>query len=135
MDAELLKRAEQAVERLRQTYPEWVMSDVNNMAALVKKAKTLSGEEQTACLDEIFSFSHNIKGQGTSFGYPLMTEIGESLCRFLRASKTVDKTTFSLIEHHILAMRAVIQNRICDADDPHAAKTVSELRAAGTKLT
>ncbi|MCE2510881.1 MAG: Hpt domain-containing protein [Alphaproteobacteria bacterium] len=131
MDAEILKRAEKAVEQLRKTYPEWVLSDVDRMASILEEAKTLSGEAQERRLEEIFSFAHNIKGQGTSFGYPLMTEIGESLCHFLRTPKKIDDEGFRLIEHHILAMRTVIRNRICNASDPLAVKTVSELRAAG----
>jgi len=134
MDLEALQRAEEAVEELQDSYPEWVKPEVDLMASILNELKALSGEEQTKCLEEIFDLAHNIKGQGTSFGYPLMTQIGESLCDFLRTSKTMDGAAFQLIESHILAMQAVIRDRVCNEDDALGVKTVSELRAAGARL-
>ena len=134
MDLQALRKAEEAVAELHETYPEWVKPDVDRMACLLDESKTLSGEERENRLQEIFDLAHNVKGQGVSFGYPLMTQIGESLCDFLRAPKTMDGAAFQLVESHILAMQAVIRDRICDEDDPLAIKTVSELRAAGARL-
>lgn len=87
MDMEALRRAEEAVAQLQESYPEWVSPDVDRMEMLLKEARGLSDEAREHSLQELFDIAHNIKGQGLSFNYPLMTDIGESLCGFLREIK------------------------------------------------
>ena len=76
MDMEALRRAEEAVAQLQESYPEWVGPDVNRMEMLLKDAQGLSGKAEANALRELFDIAHNIKGQGVSFSYPLMTDIG-----------------------------------------------------------
>lgn len=134
MDMEALQRAEEAVAQLQESYSEWVGPDIQRMGALLKEAKALSGDAQAGLMEAIFDLAHNIKGQGLSFNYPLMTRIGESLCEFLRTQKKMDAAAFCLIEAHIQAMAVVIRDRIQDEEAPLAEKVVAELSALGGRL-
>ncbi len=134
MDMEALRRAEEAVAQLQESYPEWVGPDVDRMEILLNDAKGLSGEARTASLRELFDIAHNIKGQGVSFSYPLMTDIGQSLCAFLHGMKKMDDGAFSLIKAHIQAMQVVMRDRLQDAEDPLAKKVISELCAIGARI-
>ncbi len=44
---------------------------------------------------------HNVKGQGSSFGYPLMTRVGDSLSRMLKRLEGPDPNSLKLIAAHI----------------------------------
>jgi len=134
MDMDALRRAEEAVAQLQESYPEWVGPDLDRMENLLKEVGSLSGEAQANHLREIFDIAHNIKGQGVSFSYPLMTRIGESLCDFLRTKKKPDAAALRLMEAHAQAMQAIIRDRLQDEKDPLAKKVVAELRAIGARI-
>lgn len=134
IDPEKLQQAEAALEALYESYPAWVTPDVDRMARLLTEMTGLSAKAQASHLEEIFDLAHNIKGQGLSFGYPLMTRIGESLCGFLRKKRAMDDATFRLIEAHIQAMQVVLRERIQDEKEPLAMQTVFALQAVGARL-
>lgn len=60
---------------------------------------------------EMHAIAHNIKGMGTSFGYPLMTEAGASLCTYLRGlgDRAADKRIVAA--HHSL-MQSILEQKI-----------------------
>ena len=79
----LISRAEAAVEALRDTYRQQLADDVTALNGIWSRLE--SGEPAAAILDELYGIAHNIKGQGGSFGYDLVSEIGASFCNYLRS--------------------------------------------------
>ena len=82
IDPEILARAEQAVAALG--------GDFVNQTKMTLDAQRTHLEETTELpqgdmLRDVFSFVHDLRGQGGSFGYPLLSSIGGSLCAFLEA--------------------------------------------------
>ncbi|MFD2205023.1 hypothetical protein [Kiloniella antarctica] len=58
---------------------------------------------------------HNVKGQGSSFGYPLMTEIGLSyhtLLKFQISQDTLNPAFLKLYEAHLTTMKSIVSNEI-----------------------
>ncbi len=55
---------------------------------------------------------HDLKGQGTSFGYPLVTEFGQSLSHLLAEVATPDAATLSRIVLHGDLLTAVAAHRL-----------------------
>lgn len=58
------------------------------------------------------SVVHNVKGQGASFGYPLMTRVGESLSVLLKHARTPDPTVLKLTAAHIETLRTILDKDI-----------------------
>lgn len=56
--------------------------------------------------------AHDLKGQGTTFGYPLLTEFAASLSRLLATGRAGDPLLGQLVSLHVKAIAAVIQGRI-----------------------
>ena len=56
----------------------------------------------------IARIAHDIKGQGGSFGYPLMSQIAASLCDFCRRTPNASATQLELVAVHADAMRSVM---------------------------
>ncbi|WP_299375783.1 hypothetical protein [uncultured Kiloniella sp.] len=79
-------------------------------------------------MDQARCIVHNIKGQGTSFGFPLMTRIGDSFYTLLKhqvAQDTLHLSTPQLYEAHLKAMKSVIENEIL-GDGPEIFQQVAD---------
>ncbi|MBM3565487.1 MAG: Hpt domain-containing protein, partial [Alphaproteobacteria bacterium] len=77
-----LERAEQVIANLSDSYLDWVQEDLKKIAAAYDELKTSGGSDKKV-LDSIFRLAHDMKGQGGSFGFNLMTSVGNELCRMI----------------------------------------------------
>ncbi|MBX3491466.1 MAG: Hpt domain-containing protein [Parvibaculum sp.] len=106
----LIAQAEAAVEALRDTYREQLANDV---AALEEVwARLEGGAPAEATLAELHGIAHNIKGQGGSFGYDLVTEIGASFCDYLRSGNRSSADERNIVHMHIRMLKTVSENNI-----------------------
>ncbi|MEQ8166501.1 MAG: hypothetical protein RIC93_10545, partial [Alphaproteobacteria bacterium] len=81
-DRDRLAEAEESVAALAAQYPNWVGQEIARARdVLGDRAGNLSPDET----GRLFGVVHDIKGQGGSFGYPLISEIAGMLCELLRA--------------------------------------------------
>jgi len=125
---ETLARAEEATTALRANYTEWARIDVDHTQALLDAAKK-GPEGRREQLDLLYAAMHNIKGQGTSFGYPLVTRIGQSLCRLVAPGRALDEAGLSVAQAHLDALKLVLSQKIAgkggEVGDKLAAKLES----------
>ncbi len=90
VDVEALERAEQVIFGMTGSYLNWVAEDLQKIDTAYVVLKAADGDRK-AELNGVFQVAHDIKGQGGSFGYDLMTAIGNELCRFIEKSKKSDR--------------------------------------------
>jgi hypothetical protein len=57
----------------------------------------------------MYDIAHEVRGQGGSFGFPLISAIGDSLCRFLDGRKSLGERELDVVQIHVLAMKAVFR--------------------------
>ena len=108
---ETLARAEEATTALRANYTEWARIDVNHTQTLLDAA-TAAPAGRREQLDLLYAAMHNIKGQGSSFGYPLVTRIGQSLCRLVAPGRAVDEAGLKIAQAHLDALKLVLDQKI-----------------------
>src|ERR1700752_2328849 len=108
---ETLARAEEATTALRANYTEWARIDVDRTQALLDAAKR-EPVGARAQLDLLYAAMHNIKGQGASFGYPLVTRIGQSLCRMIAPDRPVEGAFIKIAQAHLDALKLVLEKKI-----------------------
>ena len=77
---------------------------------------------------------HNVKGQGSSFGYPLMTRVGDSLSRLLKGLDGPDPGSLKLVAAHINTLRAVMDNDIKGSGGELGEKLAGRLESLVDKL-
>ena len=111
LDKDALDKADQVVADLSGEYLQWVADDLENIQAHYDNLKAGKGDPSEE-LSEIFRIAHDIKGQGGSFNFHLMTIIGNQLCRFVENRGTPTAADLEVIKVHIDAMRLVIAQRI-----------------------
>ncbi len=111
LDLKALEEADKVVQNLAGDYLKWVSDDIRALQEHVDGLEQGTLEEKPA-LDEIFRIAHDIKGQGGSFGYDLMTVIGNHLCRFIENTESATPAHLDVIKVHIDAMRLVVSQKI-----------------------
>ena len=107
----LFDAAEQVVAEQAKYYIAQVNDDFSKLSDLVDKA-TAESDARPELLNDVFGLVHNMKGQGGSFGYDLVSRISASLCDFLRGISDADDADMRVIKAHVDALDIVITHRI-----------------------
>lgn len=109
---EALERAEAEFEKMAEDYPDWVGSYTQQLYAENK----LLAERPMAQRGNIFSrinlLAHELKGQGGTFGYPLVSRFAESLYNFTGSNAATSDNHLAIVKAHIDAINAVIKGRV-----------------------
>ena len=108
--AAALARAEAAVAALARDYLVWAKADLEQSYRHLAAANDDPAQRQLHVL-ALFGVAHNIKGQGSSFGYPLMTRLGQSLCRLTRLPRSFNQSDLQLMEALLQTMTEIIQQQ------------------------
>jgi len=107
----VLARAQAAVADLAKNFAEQAVVDLDTCDAFLKTAR-----EQPALradsIKEIYGIAHNLKGQGSSFGYPLITRIGQSLCLMTRPARAFSDADLGIMQGHLDAIRLILAKEI-----------------------
>lgn len=112
VDEATLDRAEKVIESMSDDYLKWAKDDLSKLAKAFAALKA-GGGDTAKQLDAIFSVSHDIKGQGGSFDFQLMTIIGNQLCRFIEGLKgSAGPADVELIELHVNALQLVMAQKL-----------------------
>ncbi len=114
VDLAALEKAEELIAGMQDSYLEWVEDDLKRLAELYAALEAAADQEALkAGMQDIFSVAHDVKGQGGSFDYPLMTAVGNSLCRFIeRHDGAVKPSHVAVVKVHIDTMRLIITERM-----------------------
>jgi hypothetical protein len=60
-------------------------------------------------MEKSFNVAHDIRGQGGSFGFPLITRVGSSLCRYIEGRDWASAATdVQVVSAHIGALKVVL---------------------------
>ena len=117
LDPKLLEKAENAITRMSEDYTRWANEDLVNLEAGLAKLRA-DDTDQAAELKDMFRMALDMKGQGGSFGYLLITAIADSLMKFIENRTEVKEFDLEVIAAHLGAMRAVFSNEVRDDGGP-----------------
>ena len=122
-----LREAEAAVAALAAEYLVWIRDDIDKAKAALAAAEAAPGENREQ-IATIFGVMHNLKGQGGSFGYDLVTEIGGSLCDYVRnAHAGADARQVKIIAAHFAALDFVIDKNLKGSGGEAGERLVAKL--------
>lgn len=111
VDLETLERAEAVIADLTDDYLKWAEEDLDKIEGVVKELSAAT-DNHKELLGRIFQIAHDIKGQGGSFGYEMMTVIGDKLCRFVEKLDVAEPAEVEAISLHVNTMKVVISKRM-----------------------
>ncbi len=119
---DLVRRFEEAdanIAAAADGFEEWALADIASATQKIENEKTDAKKR----IRDVFRVVHDIKGQGTTFGYPAVTEIAGILCDFMREGKvTLSPKQTQVIKLHLGALRLVLDQKL--KGDNEAAKNL-----------
>lgn len=132
LDKALLDRAEAAVQKLEVNYNEWVKDDLDEIEKTLRVLIAADGKDSEA-LRALYRVVFDTKGQGGSFGFPLLTEVAGSLAEFVSDKTELDRFAIEVAAAHVSAMRAIIKENVRDDGGQTGAALVEGLQALVAK--
>jgi len=133
VDLATLERAEKAIAEMSDSYLEWVEEDLKRMDVAYKNLENAE-EPRKEEAEAVFQIAHDVKGQGGSFGYDLMTVIGNELCRLIERTESFGSAEVQAIKVHVDALKIVIQTGMKGDGGANGQALVDGIRKVGDKL-
>ncbi|MFZ5609125.1 MAG: hypothetical protein ACOY99_05910 [Pseudomonadota bacterium] len=129
LDPEVMAQAEKLFEDMAEDYPDWVSGLITQLSDLHHRCVD-TPEERRPTFERIAGIAHDMKGQGGTFGYPLITEFASSLYDFANLRGQYSDNQVEIIKAHIDAMRAVIRERVSGDGGELGAQLAQSLKAS-----
>ena len=109
----LEQKARQALDGLTGLYLEQINTDVVIMKELLQKAKKASDKKRLNIIREDFFLKvHDMKGQGTTFGYPLLSDLGKVACDYLRHKTEVSLADLDYLSLLVADIQTVLDKKL-----------------------
>lgn len=110
MDLAPIQRAERALEQLSVAFDSWLKEEVDTLTKARDDVRTNGLSEDTR--KELHRAAHDLKGQGETYGYPLITSVCSTLCKLLESATQPDLIPLDIIDHHVDAVRNMMRMKI-----------------------
>jgi chemotaxis protein histidine kinase CheA len=108
-DPDPVARAEQALQELSSEFGAWMDTECDRLHAVRTDIHSQGLNEKTH--GALFHAAHDLKGQATTYGFPLATEIADSLCRLIEHTPDMSRIPLALIDQHVDAIRAIVREQ------------------------
>ncbi len=132
IDAGAVARAEAALASLSGQFDAWMDAELEKLAAARAAVAAVGWNAETA--EAVYVRAHDLKGLGTTYGFPLVTRVAASLCRLLdHGDRSVAPLT--LVDAHAQAIRAIVRDSMKSDEHPVGEAVAAELesRVAATR--
>src|SRR5580692_11905815 len=100
-------RAEAALAELSGEFSGWMESECDRLEAARRDVKRDGFTQKTQ--DTLFRAAHDIKGEASTFGFPAVAGVAETLCRLIEHTPDMQRIPLPLIDQHVDAIRAVVR--------------------------
>jgi hypothetical protein len=132
---EALAAAEAEFEKMAEDYPDWVGSYINSLYSEYEAAKPRAADMRLPNFHRANQLAHELKGQGGTFGYPLITTFGKSLYDLTLGACGTSDNHLEILKAHIDAMQAVVKGRVKGEGGAVGAELARSLEAAIAKYS
>lgn len=112
LNPDVITKAETKVEEISVQYQDEAIEEVKILEEAFAACASSAGSAQTQYLRKINRLVHDLRGQGASFGYPLLTEFAESLFAFTDKLETAGAEQLEIIKAHIGVIHVVAHQKM-----------------------
>ena len=124
LDLAAIRRAEQAMETLKVEFSDWIAKDI---ARLGQAYDAFAADRSEARAGDLFRAGHDLKGQATTFEYPLIARVASSLSKLMDELGSHDRIPLTLVQAHVDAIQVIHRDKIKDISDLTALTLAEEL--------
>lgn len=123
IDANAVSRAKSIVASLSEEYIEWLLADLATLDEQLSEARS-----SFKSVDQLRRKAHDIRGQGGSFGFPLISDLADAMHRIMVSQKDVLSEEGESLSRSLFAtMRVIVDRKARDAGDEETRAMVSEM--------
>jgi chemotaxis protein histidine kinase CheA len=127
-----LTDAERALEELSAQFGSWMEDEC---LALEEARWSVHQNGLTDVTRQaLFRAAHDIKGHGTTFGYPMAANVAESLCRMMEHTADAARIPLTYIDQCVNSVRAIIREHDHEDAEAMAVELAKELRVLTDEL-
>lgn len=135
IDPALVGAAESKIMAMKNEYLGWVVGDLNKLSEACDVA-IKDKDKRAEHVDTLYTRAAEIKGQGGSFGFPLVTTVGNQLCRYIEIQgNNLSDAQMEVVKLHVETLRIVIQQRMDGDGGAMGQKLLTGLSLALKKVT
>lgn len=112
MDESLLKKAETVIEGFKDEFVESAKRDIAELTLIIEEIITTHNIQH---LEKAFILSHELKGQGGTYGYHLLSQIGTLFCRYIEKMLQVPQPApadFEVLAAHLDSLKGIFHYKI-----------------------
>jgi chemotaxis protein histidine kinase CheA len=124
LDSAAIQRAEAAMDTLKVEFSDWITKDI---AQLNEANDSFQQKRDAETGGELYRASHDLKGQATTFEYPLIARVASSLGKLMEELKSPEQVPLPLVQAHVDAIRVIFRDKIKDISTRTALILVEEL--------
>ncbi|MDQ7017861.1 MAG: Hpt domain-containing protein [Robiginitomaculum sp.] len=129
---EAIAKAEAALSNLSENFDTWICDEVDKLE-VARKAVLEEGLDGDAGQD-LFNAAHDLKGLGTTYGYPFVSGMADSLCKITLEKEVRAKASIELVSAHVDSIRAVVRSHIKTTNNPVGQALLKELSDRATEF-
>ncbi len=108
---DILEKAETELNRAQLDFTKWAAKYLQELARLSGEAVDKKGSRARQ-FEEINLLAHELRGQGGTFGYPLISTFGKMLYDLTGQGCREDDNMLEIVKAHIDTMRVVLREKI-----------------------
>ncbi len=125
--SELIAKADESVRKLGDEFEAIFDESVKELVSAMAEVRE-SGMTRERGLIRMRKLLHDLRGQAGTFGYPLVSHVGDSACKFIDLTEDVTATEVEVLGMHIDALKAINQAKIKGDGGPVGQELMSGLR-------
>ena len=126
---DLEKLAIEAMSDLATKFPAWASGDVQKIKEYLAEASGVFGEKRTSIIRQhVYPKVHDLKGQGTTFGYPLITDIASHMCQLITRKTTFSTTDMVQLKNEATMLETVLWKKLKGDGGTKGAQILEKLK-------
>ncbi|WP_296596256.1 Hpt domain-containing protein [Phenylobacterium sp.] len=127
IDPAAIAKAEAALKSLSGNFTQWLNDEITKLEGARQTVRTEGATPEN--MESLYLRAHDLKGLGTTYGFPLITRIAALLCRLIDDKAKRLKAPVALIDAHIDAIKAAARDDIKTEEHPVGKILVQELES------
>ena len=127
---ELVTAGEAVIAAEEETYRAVRRADLRELNELARQLKDSTGGHEEL-IRKIYGKAHDLKGMGETFGYPMLTDAVDSLCKLLwklPAGRARAALIIQTVETHAMVMNLVVDQDLRDRGGELGSELIQGLR-------
>ena len=125
IDPAAIAKAEAALKSLSGNFAQWLNDELTKLENARQTVRTTGATAET--MESLYLRAHDLKGLGTTYGFPLVTRIAGLLCRLIDDKEKRAQAPLDLVDAHIDAIKAAVRDDIKSDEHPVGRILVQEL--------